>query len=188
MNISTRDGDDGKTLLRHGERVSKSHPRVQANGGIEELSATLGLAYSHLQNQKMRSEIRKMQEQLLLISHELLTFGTRNALRDSEREILPQISQQHLDYLDTLVLDYENCGFNLSGWVFPGQTQADAFLHQARAVTRRVERIIQVTSEAGEPCSHILKSYINRLSDLLWLMAAYCAERDDGLSKTPFSQ
>lgn len=184
MSISTRDGDDGKTLLRHGERVSKSHPRIQANGAIEELSAALGLAYSHLLNEKMRGEIRKMQEQLLLVSHELLTFGNANSSR--ERDTFPAISQEHLDYLETLVNDYENCGFNLSGWVFPGQTRADAFLHQARAVTRRVERIIQITCEADEPCSQVLKSYVNRLSDLLWLMAAYCAMRDNGLSRPPF--
>lgn len=178
MGIVTRAGDDGKTMLRFGARVSKSHPRIQAHGAVEEATAAIGLARAHIGSEQIREQLRQLQEQLLLVCSELTTNTMDTHKRDMTN--LPHIDQQHLEYLDALVEEYEAQGFEGQGWVFPGQTKVDAFLHQARAITRRAERNVQMVRDVGENCSPMLLSYLNRLSDVLWLLAAYSARGENG--------
>ena len=169
MRIYTRTGDQGETGLFGGQRVLKCHPRVAAYGDVDELNAVLGLLIAHDPQGKENALLREIQNDLFDVGADLCVppaveekAGERLRVRRSQWERLEK------------VIDRLNEGLSpLTSFVLPGGTLPAAWCHLARTVCRRAERdvIALAEKEAVNPDAII---YLNRLSDLLFVLARVC--------------
>ncbi len=166
MRIYTRTGDRGETGLLGGGRVRKSAVRVEAYGAVDELNACLGLAAAAL----VESEPSRL---LASIQRDLLAIGTR--LSDLRKTSPPgdekaHLSEEHVARLERAIDGIETGLPPLRAFILPGGSEAGARLHLARTVCRRAERRIVTLAEQEEVPSTVL-AYMNRLSDLLFVLA-----------------
>ena len=173
MKIYTKTGDDGDTGLFGGGRVPKDHPRVAAYGDVDELNAVLGVARSV-------EMMPRIDEVLAPIQRDLFAIGAMLATPDLERmkEQLAKarISDARVAQLEQAIDDGEAELEPLKAFIMPGGTQKAAALHVARTVCRRAERsIIRLQREAEIP--QIVIIYLNRLSDLLFVLARVANRR-----------
>lgn len=166
MKIYTKRGDAGETDLLGGPRVGKNHPRVEACGAVDELNAFAGLCVATTTYEDLRSALRTIQERLF-------GLGAHLASADSERRERPGAAglgnQDVVDleyHIDALERELEP----LKRFILPGGTQAAVMFHVARTVCRRAERrAVELHRDA--PVSDVALRYLNRLSDLLFVMA-----------------
>ncbi len=168
MSISTRTGDEGTTSLMYGRRVPKSNPRTQAYGTIDELTSHLGMARALSNINLIQGELFAIQKNLVPLMGELAV-----APEDTERyakDRYPKFSPNCLAHLDSLVQQIEAQNISFEGWATPGSDAASAALDIARTVCRRAERVVHHLSTL-EPVPALSLAYLNRLSDVLWLMA-----------------
>ena len=172
--IYTRSGDGGKTGLGDGSRVPKHSLRVATYGTVDETSSVLGLARAHDPEGPLAALIQEVQNDLFDVGSDLCVPGEMGAsLR------LPAAYTERLEaHIDRLNADLES----LDSFILPGGTLVAAYLHQGRTVCRRAERLaIELTEAEGE--EHVnpeVVRYLNRLSDLLFVMARKA--NDDGRS------
>ena len=163
MSIATKGGDTGQTALIGGERVSKAHLRVEAYGTIDELSAQMGFARSICDDKEVNELTKEIQRELFVISGSI-------ANPDAVKKEPPDVTSQMVERLTMEVHRIEAMEGILSDWSLPGDHVAAAAFDVARTVCRRAERCIVRLTEVGEETSAETLAYINRLSDLLWLM------------------
>ncbi len=158
--IYTRTGDSGETSLLSGQRVKKSHQRIQALGSIDELNAILGVIRSQ-SDIHSASLIKNIQEHLFSIGAEI----------SSPKKIknLPTIKKNDISFLEKHIDSIQKKIPPLKNFIIPGETQTGAFCDLARAVCRRAERNICALDQKEKINPHILP-YINRLSDLLFML------------------
>ena len=172
MSIATRTGDDGTTGLMYNRRVSKTHLRVEAYGSVDELNAALGSARAHGADEPFLAEsILKIQTELVKLMGELAT-----AIGDRERYVrdgYSLITPQETEFLDSLVREIEAQKVSFKGWATPGANLSSAALDVARTTCRRAERRVHALWEAEELPNLEIPVYLNRLSDVLWLMARW---------------
>lgn len=160
--IYTKTGDAGQTGLVGGKRVSKTDPRLEAYGTVDELNSALGWAASLLP--KGHAAASLVQE----IQNALFNLGSRLACDDVEMmKHLPAITDSHVQSLEQKMDEWEAELPPLKNFILPGGSQAAAALHLARTICRRAERR-SVTVTNVEP---VLLIYLNRLSDFLFLLA-----------------
>lgn len=165
--IYTRTGDDGTTGLGDGRRVEKDHARIEAIGTVDELNSLIGLVLAY----DIPSPVS---ECLTDIQHDLFDLGGELAMPD--RTIVPQEYAERLErVLDTFNADLPA----LKEFILPAGGRATASCHLARAVCRRAERRI-VTLGRAEPVSANITAYLNRLSDLLFVIARVLARHEAG--------
>jgi len=169
MSIATRTGDLGKTSLMYGRRVDKFDQRVETYGTVDELNAALGMA-------RAQATLPLVKEELLLIQKQLVALMGQLAVapEDAERyakDKYPKLEPTMLTHLDELVVKIEKEKIRFDGWATPGASVASAALDVARTTCRRAERLV-VQLSTGDNDLLIIR-YLNRLSDLLWLMARY---------------
>ena len=165
MKIYTRTGDSGDTALFDGTRVSKSDDRVSAYGDVDELNAWLGLVRAAGADADVSGIIERIQRDLFALGARLADPAGRIAGRVTKAAILPADISRLEDWIDALDAELPA----LRRFVLPGGTPAAAALHVARATCRRAERAIVALDRASlEP---ELLIYVNRLSDLLFVMA-----------------
>lgn len=167
--ISTRKGDDGLTTQLYGKRIPKTHPRVIANGSLDELSSQLGLAKAFCDIPATKECLQKIQLELISLMGEV---GVVN--EDQEKYLnskIPHLEDAALDRLDDLVDELETEERRFTGWVLAGTSPYQAALHVARAVCRRAERDVIALREHNETLRDLPARYLNRLSDVLWLLA-----------------
>jgi ATP:cob(I)alamin adenosyltransferase len=160
MGIVTKTGDDGLTGLWSGERVRKDDIRVEAYGTVDELDSVLGEAKHYLKRPDCRGIVEEIQRDLYRIAGELATRtgAFSSPLRDDDEQRI----KTHIDCYEAEV--------PLHGFVVPGATLQSAKLDVARTVCRRAERrIIALARESDVPGP--LRRYVNRLSDLLFMLA-----------------
>ena len=165
MSIVTRTGDDGTTALMYGRRVPKSHPRIAACGAVDELNAALGMARAAAGRGVPADTLLPVQKDLVGLMGELSTLD-----EDMPRYIkdgFALITAESIARLDKLAADLEAEIPLFKDWVMPGANPASAALDFARTVCRRAER--HVCSLDIHNVQIII--YLNRLSDVLWLMA-----------------
>ena len=170
MSIATRTGDKGKTSLMYGRRVDKFDQRVETYGTVDELNAALGMARAQATLPLVKSELLLIQKQLVALMGELAV-----APQDAERYIkdkYPTLTPEMLQHLDDLVLKIEKEKIVFGGWATPGANLASAALDVARTTCRRAERLVAKLATSNEVDMLVIR-YLNRLSDLLWLMARY---------------
>ena len=169
--IYTRTGDDGTTGLANGERIAKSDARVATFGDVDETNSALGLL---LTEADLPAAVRAS---LTRIQHELFEIGAELSLPDYR-----QITSRHVQALER-DLDELNADLPpLKEFVLPGGTRAAATCHMARTICRRAERSAW-TANALRALNPELLRYLNRLSDLLFVMAR-CLARQDGGQET----
>jgi cob(I)alamin adenosyltransferase len=170
MSIATRTGDDGTSALMFNRRVPKNHPRVIAAGAVDELNAVLGLARASASEVKQAAIIFAEQQCLIGLMGELSTDDAdRPRLLASK---LQRLQPEDLARLDALVAELEADKKPASGWDTPGENLHHAHLHLARAVCRRAERDCVTLRATGAQVPDLLLQYLNRLSDVLWLLAS----------------
>lgn len=162
MSIITKGGDKGQTSLYSAQRVHKTDTRVEAYGTLDELDGFIGLARSHIEDEEMAATLLKIQNTLYRIMGELATVG--------EAYIAP-IGEKEVEELTELVKEYEK-GISLDGFVIPGARKDSAYLDLCRSVARRGERRVLSLSLIEELSPYIIK-YLNRLSDLMFIMARH---------------
>ncbi len=172
MSIVTKTGDKGQTSLMYGRRVSKGDPRVDAYGCVDELNAALGLARAFSENAFVSEQIRSVQKDLIVVMGELAT-----AREDIDRYVKDKFnvtSAEMVDRIGGVILDLEkDKSLYPKDWVIPGGTVVSAALDLARTTCRRAERRAAVfVADEKDFNSEILR-YLNRLSDLCWVLARY---------------
>lgn len=160
--IATKRGDSGQTSLVGGVRVSKSALRVETYGTVDELNSAIGFARSI-------SEDREVCASALRIQRELFTLGSLLATPAGCRQGPSPLDPATLDTLTGEVHALEESKEILLDWSIPGGHPAGAAFDVARTVCRRAERCVVRLSESGEEVPPVVLSYLNRLSDLLWL-------------------
>ncbi len=166
--IVTKTGDDGTTGLGDGQRIAKIAPRIEACGTVDELNCALGLL---LAEKALPESIR---ESLLESQHDLFDLGGELSIPGSTA-----LNAAHVERLEA---DAEACNEllpPLKGFVLPGGGRAAAACHVARVVCRRAERRCWTLAQAETVNPHGLR-YLNRLSDLLFVMARTLARREGG--------
>ncbi len=170
MSIATRTGDQGKTSLMYGRRVEKYDLRVETYGTVDELNAALGMARAYAVLDLIKSELLLIQKQLVALMGELAV-----APEDWERyakDKYPKLTAEMLQHLDDLVAKIEAEKITFDGWATPGGSLASGSLDVARTTCRRAERLVAKLASINEIDLLVIR-YLNRLSDLLWLMARY---------------
>ncbi|WP_431222777.1 cob(I)yrinic acid a,c-diamide adenosyltransferase [Serratia sp. L9] len=165
MSIYTKTGDKGTTALFTGQRVKKSHPRVETYGTLDELNAALSLCAQAVQNDENRQLIAAVQHQLFYFSAELASEGDTATASDRKT-----ITADHIHQLEQAV---DRCMSALppaQGFILPGNSEAGSRLHFARTLARRAERrLIELAEQVS--VRQTLLQYLNRLSDCLYALA-----------------
>lgn len=173
--IYTRTGDDGTTALGTGERVAKYDLRVEAYGTIDETNALIGLARLH--TRETDSELDAMLE---LIQNDLFDLGADLCFPEEMKNGKPslRVSDAQVARLEAEI-DQMNVSLEpLRSFVLPGGWAAASFLHLARTVSRRAERlIVALAMRPDEPVSELAVRYVNRLSDFLFVAARYANDK-----------
>ena len=169
MSIATRTGDGGTTGLMYNRRVAKDHPRVEAYGCVDELNAALGLARAMAPGNGLGARLLDIQHDLITLMGELAT-----AVEDLTRYVadgFKLVTAGLTTRLDQLVAELEARGVAPRGWAMPGDTPLAAALDLARTVCRRAERRVCALQDADQLRNDEIIVYLNRLADVLWLMA-----------------
>ena len=167
MSISTRTGDGGSTALMYGRRVAKDHPRVEAYGSVDELNAALGMARA-LAPKPAKELLEKIQKALVGLMGELAVAP--EDVHRYESDGYARLQDGDLDLLDRQIEKMEKAAPQAKGWSTPGGTMAGAALDLARTVCRRAEREVWKLEKAQGNIRSLIPRYLNRLSDLLWLL------------------
>ncbi|MFN8187997.1 MAG: cob(I)yrinic acid a,c-diamide adenosyltransferase [Gaiellales bacterium] len=161
--IYTRGGDAGETSLGSGERVSKTHPRIETYGTIDELNAAIGVVLAGEVPEEYRPWLERIQNDLFDLGADL-SVPLSNA-RERLRVETPQI-----EWLEGLCDEVNDRLEPLRSFVLPGGTECAARLHVARTVCRRAERLAVSLAETTE-VNPVALAYLNRLSDLLFILS-----------------
>ena len=174
MSIITKRGDSGETDLMYGKRVSKTHPRIAANGAIDELNSVLGLARWHAGRETPRvgTRLAEIQAQLILLMGEVAT-----ASEDRQRYLEDGFKTLVEDDVGRLTSEARAIEADLNtrfdDWATPGSAGplAAVYLDHARTICRRAERLLAEIDASEERTPSTPRIYLNRLADYLWILA-----------------
>jgi cob(I)alamin adenosyltransferase len=172
--IYTRKGDEGETSLGGGQRVPKDSARVAAYGTVDELNSAIGVALAHGLSPRLT-------EILATIQNELFHLGSDLAFREEDKRTyrLPQIEERHVIQLEQWIDEMIGATGTLKNFILPGGSIGAAQLHVARTICRRAERDV-LTLARAEAIGGLVMPYLNRLSDLLFVMARYENQQHGG--------
>jgi cob(I)alamin adenosyltransferase len=179
MKIYTKTGDAGQTGLFGGPRVAKDDPRIEAYGAVDELNAALGLARAEM----LPTEIDTM---LACVQNELFDLGAELATPDPAAHGMAVLGPPHFAALERAIDRHEAVLPPLREFILPGGCRGAAALHLARTICRRAERrLVTLVHASAEPISPNLVIYLNRLGDLLFVLAR-AANAAAGLPDVPW--
>ena len=167
--IATRTGDDGTTSLLYGQRVPKDHPQIEAVGAFDEFNAAIGLAKAASPDAERRATLEAIQRDLVSLMGEVVCVEV-----DAERYAASKFSKvgnAELARIDAAVAALEAMNLHFEGWATPGANLPAAALDLARTAARRAERRLLALPAHGRSVRPIVRQFINRVADLLWLMA-----------------
>jgi cob(I)alamin adenosyltransferase len=163
VRIYTKTGDMGETGLLAGPRVAKNHPRIEACGGVDELNAAIGLARC----QRLAAEVDGILER---VQGELFSLGADIATSSESKTTRWRIGASHIARLEADIDHGEERLAPLTRFILPGGSPAACQLHVARAICRRAERAVVTLGQCEGMPTDVL-TYLNRLSDLLFVLA-----------------
>jgi cob(I)alamin adenosyltransferase len=167
--IATRTGDDGTTGLGDGRRVSKDDARIEAIGDVDELNSSIGVLLCEPMPSDVRTALTQIQNDLFDLGGELSIPGHS------------MIAESHLAQLDAWLEEYNGTLPALKEFILPGGSRAAALAHVARTVCRRAERAIVALGRAETAgVNEAPRRYVNRLSDLLFVLARVLNRADGG--------
>ncbi len=162
--IATRHGDGGQTKLIYGAEVSKADWQVEAYGTIDELNSFLGLARSRCAIESISAELEQLQRETFIVGAELATPAAEQA------KLKARVDGAMLTHWDDIVVRIEEMPGVFGDWALPGATECGAAIDVARSVARRAERCAVRWHQNGGDLSADLLRYLNRISDVLWLL------------------
>lgn len=178
MKVYTKTGDKGTTSLVGGKRVPKNHPRVEAYGDMDELISFIGIVISDTSTAHEKDTLRKIQENLMLISAHFAS--------DSSAKNLPDVKEDEIAFLE---IEIDNMIATLpeqKAFILPGAPRVASECHVARTICRRAERHALAIGTGGEGNNQITASvdvglkYLNRLSDYLFVLGRYlCVQNEE---------
>jgi cob(I)alamin adenosyltransferase len=171
VKIYTKTGDTGETSLFDKSRVSKADPRVDAYGDVDELNACLGAARAARLDADLTAVLEQIQTELFAVGARLADPSARIAARVEK----VSITNAEVEQLESMIDRLETQLPPLRRFILPGGSSAGAWLHLARTVCRRAERrVVGLGADAVDP---VIVTYLNRLSDLLFVMARVANHR-----------
>lgn len=173
--IYTRTGDDGTTGLVDGSRCPKYSARIAAMGQVDEANSAIGLAICALEDESQRALLTRVQNDLFDLGADLATPAIDDDFTPSEMVL--RIIPPQAEWIETQIDVLNDRLQPLTSFVLPGGSEAAARVHVARATTRAAERAM-VALAAQDPVNPAALAYINRLSDLLFVLARVA--NDDG--------
>jgi cob(I)alamin adenosyltransferase len=175
MKIYTGRGDEGQTDLRNMSRVSKASPRIEAYGTVDEVNALVGRTQP-TGHDDVDEKLQEVQNHLHVVQADF-------ANPDPD-EGDPEVSEEHVELLEGWIDGYDEELDPLESFILPGGGESGANLHHARTVCRRAERRA-VTLAAEEDVNDVAVTYLNRLSDALFVLARVANERDGEREESP---
>ena len=178
MKIYTKTGDKGDTSLLGGKRVAKSSLRIEAYGTVDELNSHLGFARALVLPKEIDEELLRLQSELFVLGADLAT-----PLSETISHIT-RIDETKITRLETVIDRLDEQMPPLKNFILPSGIQAAAQLHIARTVCRRAERAVDALGRK-EPLGASPLMYLNRLADLLFVLARY-ANHLAGVEETPW--
>lgn len=167
MKIYTKTGDDGSTGLNGGKRVQKSELRVSVYGTIDELNSVLGIVVSLETPEQIKGTLQQLNSLLFVAGSDIAT-----PFENSRSISIERINSNNILWLESLIDEYTSQLPELKHFILPGGSQASAFLHLARTVCRRAERLAVELSQREDIGEFIIK-FLNRLSDFLFTASRY---------------
>jgi cob(I)alamin adenosyltransferase len=170
LKIYTKTGDDGTTGLQGGRRVSKSDLRIQAYGAVDEINSVLGIILTHKLDSDIKSLLTQIQNELFVAGSDLSNPDLINQ-RNRVTESMIANLEAHIDKLESELAP-------LTNFILPGGNVVAAFLHLGRTTTRYAETIL-VELARKERINQSCQKYLNRLSDLLFVMARIVNKRSN---------
>jgi len=169
--VATGRGDDGTTGLLYGGRIAKDDPRAEAYGTVDEAVAALGLARAELNEaglDELAESVLRWQRELFVVGADLASNpGKRDRLEDG----VTRVSEAMLEGVEVELALWEAAVEMPREFIVPGETRASAALELARAILRRAERRAITAERASPQASAWIVPYLNRLADLLWVLA-----------------
>lgn len=182
--IYTKGGDKGKTSLGNGERVLKSSPRLVAIGSVDELNASVGLIVSHLKTDTVAHLSKPILDDLTILLQSLQNdlFDVGGDLcfpEDAKPDYALMIKGSYIERLEKWIDHYNADLPELRSFVLPGGSPTSAFLHLSRTIARRAERDICALMQVELINSEVFM-YMNRLSDLLFVLSRFVNHQGDG--------
>ena len=173
--IYTKTGDKGETSLYGGTRVSKAAARVESYGTLDELNAFIGLAKAEISDEKVLSQLQKIQFDLFTVGSEAATPTDKMLLANGKNRLDLMISEKEITELELWMDDFDAELEPLRFFILPSGGKAAATLHVCRTVCRRAERAMVFLNETEEVRPELIK-YLNRLSDYLFILARYVSK------------
>lgn len=171
--IATRTGDDGTTSLLYGQRVPKNHPQIEAVGAFDELNVALGQVKPHLgataRDAELRAWTTTTQKNLVALMGEIACAEADTARFASSK--FEKLTAADVQRLDAALAALEARGLRFDGWATPGANPRAAAWDLARTTARRAERRLCELPAHGKTIRPEIRQFVNRLSDLLWLLA-----------------
>ncbi len=169
MKIYTKTGDDGTTGLQGGKRVSKSDQRIIAYGAVDEINSCLGIILAHEPDEDIRDLLTRIQNELFVAGSDLSDPNLANTKN--------RITETMVENLEKNIDKFEKELKPLVNFILPGGHKNAAYLHLARTITRRAETHV-VMLAGQERLNASCQKYLNRLSDLLFVLARVTNKRN----------
>ncbi len=178
--IYTKTGDDGTTGLLYGGRIPKDDPATEAYGTTDEAVAILGLARAFSEEETMRTDILTLQRELCVVGADLATNPRERGKLEPEVSL---ITSAMVSRLERRIDDLVSIRPLPAVFIVPGANPASAALDVARSVVRRAERHVVALERAGREVNPEVRRYLNRLSDLLFVLARWEAGESEPASR-----
>lgn len=167
MKLYTRTGDKGKTGLFGGDRVKKNHLRIECYGTVDELNSIVGIVRSYTSQEHMDDLYQHIQNTLFTLGADLST-----PLDSKHSDKIDRIHQREIDFLEEKIDEFQSKSPEFKNFILPGGSSAASYLHLARTVCRRAERLA-VSLMQIESIGEYPQRYLNRLSDFFFICARY---------------
>ena len=173
--VYTKGGDKGQTSLVGGDRVSKSSPRIESYGTVDELNAVLGLVRTSLEPSPAAADLLPI---VTRVQNELFDLGAQLATPDADRrDRSPHVSEREVAALEAEIDRFNDQLPALTSFILPGGGWVSSYFHLARTVCRRAERLV-VALAAEEDLGDHAVVYLNRLSDALFVFGRWAAHTE----------
>ncbi len=166
MKIYTKTGDQGKTSLIGGLRVSKGHVRIESYGTVDELNSCLGLVQDWIEDEETKEWVWEIQDRLFTIGSALATDPGKDL-----RMKLPDLKEADIHWLEQRIDRMNECLPEMRSFVLPGGHPASSAAHMARCICRRAERACVAMVDQEEWVPPLVIPYLNRLSDFLFVLS-----------------
>ncbi|MBU0586537.1 cob(I)yrinic acid a,c-diamide adenosyltransferase [Candidatus Micrarchaeota archaeon] len=165
MSIYTKNGDSGETSILGGKRIPKDDPRIEASGKVDELSSVIGLVIAFSDDEELKKLLSEIQMTLFVIGSDLATAS-------GDKISIPRLSPSKVNIIEAEIDRIEKELPKIDSFILPGGSKTASMLHLARTICRETERKV-ISLAKKEKLNEAIPVYLNRLSDLLFMLARW---------------